>query len=74
MDGQLQNNLSQVHLITEGGDIKTRDLYASKEIKLNSRSGDILCEGVISGHTVAETHEDGDFLARFESSDGKSCQ
>ncbi len=64
MDGQLQNQLAFVHLMSDGGDIKTRDLYASKEIRLNSHSGDIMCEGVTNGHMVAETHEDGDFLAR----------
>ncbi len=31
---------------------------------MTSRSGDIMCEGVTNGHVVAETREDGDFLAR----------
>jgi hypothetical protein len=40
-----------------------RDLE-SIEVRLASRMGDILCEGSLDGHIVAETFGDGDFLAR----------
>ncbi len=54
-----------MHLISESGNIKTKDLYVSREVRLKSESGDIMCEGITNGHIVAETEEDGDFLARY---------
>lgn len=63
VDGTLLEDLSSVGLYTEIGNLKVRDLE-SIEIKLASRMGDILCEGVLDGHIVAETFGDGDFVAR----------
>ena len=63
VDGALLEDLLSVGLYTEIGNLKVRDLEAV-EIKLASRMGDIFCEGLLDGHTVAETYGDGDFLAR----------
>ena len=63
VDGTLLDDLLSVGLYTEIGNLKVRDLEAI-EIKLASRMGDILCEGVLDGHIVAETFGDGDFVAR----------
>jgi hypothetical protein len=64
LDGTLLEDLSSVGLYTEIGNLKVRDL-AAVEIKLASRMGDVLCEGCLDGHTIAETFGDGDFLARY---------
>lgn len=64
VDGTLLEDLSSVGLYTEIGNLKVRDL-AAVEIKLASRMGDVLCEGCLDGHTIAETFGDGDFLARY---------
>ena len=63
VDGTLLDDLLSVGLYTEIGNLKVRDLEAV-EVKLASRMGDILCEGHLDGHIIAETFGDGDFLAR----------
>jgi len=64
VDGGLHTHLSTVSVVTEGGSIRVRDVQVSRELRLSSGSGDILCEGVVDGHLLAETREDGDFIAR----------
>jgi hypothetical protein len=53
LDGGLQTRLSTVTVMTDGGAIRLRDLQVSRELRLSTRTGDIVCEGVIDGHLVS---------------------
>jgi len=59
----LMDQLVSVGLVTQSGNIKVKDVWA-EDIKLATRTGDILCYGAIEGNITAETAADGDFIAR----------
>eukprot|EP00092_Neocalanus_flemingeri_P014163 GFUD01015279.1.p1 GENE.GFUD01015279.1~~GFUD01015279.1.p1 ORF type:complete len:576 (-),score=147.94 GFUD01015279.1:103-1767(-) len=59
----LMDQLVSVGLVTQFGNIKLKDIWA-QDIKLATRTGDILCYGAIEGNITAETAADGDFIAR----------
>jgi len=63
LNGNLMDQLVAVGLVSEGGDVKIRDIWA-EDIMLASASGDILCYGTLEATIKAETGGDGDFIAR----------
>ena len=63
LDGTLIDDLTQVGLTSEVGNIRVRDVTA-EDITLASRLGDIACDGIVDGKISAETFGDGDFQAK----------
>ena len=63
LNGLLMDQLVTVGLVTEAGNIKISDIWA-EEIKLASKTGDVMCYGSLEGNVRAETLGDGDFTAR----------
>ena len=62
-DGDLFRSVENVSLISERGKVKVKNLKA-RDIELQTRSGEILCDGIISGNLTVQTKTDSDFFCK----------